>query len=175
MKHKKTNKSVGERVPRKIPVAAALARMARTAPAVACDRSPEMGMRSTEQPATYEQIHKALLDRLARQHRLQGRGSRTVLPGCARHQVLHRVEFGAGEERSQVGGGGGDRGDDQAVCALHGAHRAGVVGGSRRASYQAPLLRSRIGRRKRRRWRRGNAARCMGCSSTPRSACITGR
>ena len=105
----------------------------------------EMGMRFNEQPATYEQIHKALLTGLLGNIGCKGVDKRAVLPRPARDQVLHRVEFGAGEEGHEVGGGGGDRGDDQAVRALRGAHRAGVAGRGRRAPDQAQLFRSALG------------------------------
>ena len=135
--------AVDERMPREIPVAAASARMARVAPATACagERDGYALQRAARHLRTDPQ---SAADRPDRQHR-HARGERAALSRPARDQVLHRIEFSAGEERREVGSGGGDRGDDEIICTLRGAHRTRVAGGSRRASAQAQLLRSALG------------------------------
>ncbi len=135
--------AVGERVPREVPVAAAPARMARAAPATACAGvgNGHALQRAARHLRTDPQ---GAADRPARQHR-HTRGERAALPRPARDQVLHRVEFGAGKEGGEVGGGGRDRGDDQTVRALRGAHRAGVAGRGRRAPDQTQLFRRALG------------------------------
>ena len=133
----------GGRMPEEFPVAAAPARMARAAPAVACAGRRDGHARERAAGELRTDPQGAAV-RPARQHRHEERGGQRI-SRCARHQVLHRAEFGAGEEGRQVGDGGRAGRDAPPVRALRGAHRAGMAGGGRRAPDQAALLRSALG------------------------------
>jgi len=76
--------------------------------------------------------------------------------------------------KAPMGGRGGDRGDDQAVRALRGAHRAGMAGRGRRAPDQGHSYFDAHWEKKAAQvaaWERSTFARDS--SSTRRSVCIT--
>ena len=132
-------------------------------------------MRSNEQPATYEQIHKALLTGLLGNIGCKGvdqepyyLGAREIKFFIASNSVLAKkgTKWVVAAETGR---------DDQVVCALCGAYRTGMAGRSRRASDQAQLFRCALGEE-------GGAGGGMGTQhvvraghQSRRSACITGR
>ena len=126
------------------------------------------------QPATYEQIHKALLCGLLGNIGTKSVESNEYL-GARGIKFFIAPNSVLAKKGSEMGDGGRDRRDAPAVCALRGAHRAGMAGGSRRAPDQAALLRPALGKE----GGAGGGVRAQHAvrpaSSTRRSACTTGR
>ena len=104
----------------------------------------EHGWRLNGAPATYEQIHLAMLAGLLGNIGLQER-RRRVVPGRARHQVLAPSGRAPEQEARPLAGGGRAGGDHAAVRPRPGGHRAALAARHRRPSAEDAAARAALG------------------------------
>jgi len=171
---RRNQQAVGKTNARKIPVAAASARVARAASAVACTGVGDGPCALTSSLRLMSKSTRRCWTGLLGNIGCKGVDKEPYYLGPREIKVLHRIKFGAGEESTKwvvaaeiV----------ETTSCLHAVWRAstGMAEEGWRASDQTQLFRRGTGRRRQRRWLRGNAAPCTGWSSIPRNACITGR